>query len=244
MDATRKHALAAGLFYLGTFVFSIPAVGLYAGVLDDPHWVLGAGSDGGVRLGAFIEILTALTCIGTAVAVHPVIKRYGPARAMGFVASRTVEAAMILTGVIAVLAVSTLRQHGGDPTSLTTAADGLVAIKDWTFLLGPGLAPVVNALCFATVLHQSRLVPRWIPTIGMVGAPLLAISSIATLFGGWEQVSPTATLLALPIAAWELAVGVYLTWKGFRTPSADDPRTDGPRTTGSVSSESAVLAPV
>lgn len=224
MNTTRKHALAAGLFYLGTFVFSIPAVALYSGVLDDPSWVLGSGSAGGVRWGAFIEILTALTCIGTAVAVYPVIKRYGPARAAGFVATRTLEAAMICTGVIAVMAVYTMRQHGGDPTALTTTADGLVAIKDWTFLLGPGVAPAVNALCFATVLYQSRLVPRWIPTVGMIGAPMLAVSSMSTLFGGWDQASSTALLLALPIAIWELAVGIYMTFKGFRTPPADNPR--------------------
>jgi hypothetical protein len=239
MDTSRERALAAGLFYLGTFVFSIPAVGLYAGVLDDPNWVLGAGSDSGVRWGALIEILTALTCIGTAVAVYPVIKRYGPARAMGFVASRTLEAAMICTGVLAVMAVFTMRQHGGDPASLTTTADGLVAIKDWTFLLGPGLAPVVNAICFATVLYQARLVPRWIPTIGVIGAPLLAISSITSLFGGWEQTSSTALVFALPIAAWELAVGIYMTVKGFRTPPAEEIPA-----AGAVSSEPVVLAGV
>lgn len=237
MDATRKHALAAGLFYLGTFVFSIPAVALYAGVLDDPKWVLGAGSSGGVVWGGFIEILTALTCIGTAVAVYPVIKGHGPARAMGFVASRTLEAAMICTGVLAVLATYTLRQHGGDTVSLTTVAGGLVAIKDWTFLLGPGLAPVVNAVCFTTVLRQSRLVPRWIPTVGLIGAPLLAVSSIATLLGGWEQTSSTALVLALPIAVWEMAVGIYMTFKGFRTPAVDDGRS-----AGAVSSEPTALA--
>lgn len=220
MDTTRKLGLATGLFYLGTFVFSIPAVGLYAGVLDDPNWVLGAGTDGGALWGGLIEILTGLTCIGTAVAAYPVIKRFGAGRAAGFVASRTLEAAMIFTGVLAVLAVYTLRQHGGDPTSLTTMADGLVALKDWTFLLGPGLAPAVNALCFATVLRQARLVPRWIPTVGIVGAPLLVLSSTSTLFGGWEQTSSTALLFALPIGIWELAVGVYLTVKGFRTPPA------------------------
>src|SRR5919205_485948 len=120
MDATRKAALYAGLFYIGTFVFSIPALGLYKGVLDDPNFVLGAGSDQGVLWGGIIEVLTALTGIGTAVAVYPVIKRYGPSRAVGFIASRTLEAAMIFTGVLAVLAVYTLRQNGGDPTTLTT----------------------------------------------------------------------------------------------------------------------------
>jgi hypothetical protein len=219
MDATRKAALVAGLFYIGTFVFSIPALGLYEGVLDDPNFVLGSGSDQGVLWGGLIEILTALTGIGTAVAVYPVIKRYGPGRAVGFVASRTLEAAMIFSGVVAVLAVYTLRQNGGDAASLTTAADGLVAVKDWTFLLGPGLAASVNALCFATILYTTRLVPRWIPTLGLIGAPLLVISSTGTLFGGWEQISGTGLAMAIPIAVWEFSVGVYMTVKGFRTPA-------------------------
>src|SRR5690606_3927452 len=101
MTTNRKLTLAAGLFYLGTFVFSIPALGLYAGLLDDPNGVLRAGSDDGVLWGGLIEVLTGLTGIGTALAVYPIIKRHGPARALGFVASRTLEAAMIFAGVLA-----------------------------------------------------------------------------------------------------------------------------------------------
>lgn len=227
MDRDRKLTLAAGLFYIGTFVFSIPALGLYAGILDDPNWVLGAGSDDGVLWGGLIEVLTGLTGIGTALAVYPIIRRHAPGRALGFVASRTLEAAMIFAGVLAVLTVHTLRQHGGDPASLTTTADAFVAFKDWTFLLGPGLAPAINALCFATVLRRTRLVPRWIPTLGVIGAPLLALSSTATLFGGWDQDSSTGLLFALPIAVWELSVGVHMLVKGFRIPPADvDPGAD------------------
>lgn len=225
MDPTRKAALAAGLFYIGTFVFSIPALGLYDGVVNDPNFVLGAGSDQGVRWGGLIEVLTALTGIGTAVALYPVIKRHGPGRAVGFVASRTLEAAMIFTGVLAVLAVYTLRQDftgATDTAALTTTASGLVAVKDWSFLLGPGIMPAINALCFATIMYQSRLVPRWIPTVGLIGAPLLLASSTASLFGAWDQVSSAALLMALPIATWEFSVGVYMTVKGFRTPPATD----------------------
>ena len=237
MDRNRKLTLAAGLFYIGTFVFSIPALGLYADVLDDPGgWVLGAGSDHGVLWGGLIEVLTGLTGIGTALAVYPIIKRYAPGRAVGFVASRTLEAAMIFAGVLAVLTLYTLRQNGGDPATLTTTADAFVAFKDWTFLLGPGLAPAINALCFATVLRRTGLVPRWIPTLGLIGAPMLAISSTTTLFGGWEQDSSTGLAFALPIAVWEFSVGVYMTIKGFRTPPAD--------VDSDVVAEPAVLAPV
>jgi hypothetical protein len=215
----RTAALAAGLCYVGTFLFSIPALGLYDGVLNDPAFVLGHGPDQGVLWGALIEVLTALTGIGTAVALYPVLQRYSPSRAVGFVASRTLEAALIVTGVIAVLGVFTLRHDlaGTDPAALTASAHGLIALKDWSFLMGPGVMPALNALCFATVMYQSRLVPRWIPTVGLVGAPLLIASSTASLFGAWDQVSSTAMLFALPIATWELSVGIYMAVKGFRT---------------------------
>ncbi len=231
MDRTRKAALYAGLFYLGTFLFSIPALALYDGVVNDTAFVLGAGSSQGVLWGGLIEILTALTGIGTAVALYPVIKRHGPGRAIGFVASRTLEAAMIFVGVLSVLTVFTLRQDfagtSGDTTALTTTASAFVALKDWTFLLGPGLMPVINALCLATILYRSRLVPRIIPTIGLIGAPLLLISSTATFFGAWDQVSSAAFLFALPIAAWEFSVGVYMVVKGFRAvPTSDESSID------------------
>jgi hypothetical protein len=224
MDPMRKTALAAGLLYLATFVFSIPALGLYDDVLNNADFVLGAGNDNGVLWGALIETITGLAGIATAVVLYPVIRRYGRTGALGFVASRTLEAAMIFVGVVAVLSVFALRQEfaGGDETAVVTAADSLVAIKDWTFLLGPGLMPVVNALCLATVLYRSRLVPRIIPTVGLVGAPILLASFVATLFGAYEQVSGPALLGALPIAVWEFSLGVWLTVKGFTNSSITD----------------------
>lgn len=216
MSPTRKLALAAGLFYLATFVFSIPALAFYDEVRNNADFVTGAGSDGGVLWGGLFEVITALTGIGTAVMLYPIIRRHGHPGAIGFVASRTLEAAAIFVGVMSLLAVYTLRQDlaGSDAVGLRTAADSLIAVHDWSFLLGPGLMAVINALCLATVLYISGLVPRIIPTIGLIGAPILLASFLATLFGAWDQISGPATLFALPIAIWELSLGVWLTFKG------------------------------
>jgi hypothetical protein len=218
MDSTRKVALVAGLFYLATFVFSIPALGFYDEVLNNPDFVLGAGSESSVLWGGLFEVITALTGIGTAVVLYPVVRRRSQISAVGFAASRTLEAAMIFAGVVSVLSIVTLRQDfaGGDATGLVTTSDALLAMKDWTFLLGPGIMPAVNALCLATVLYRTGIVPRIIPAIGLVGAPILVASSVATLFGAHDQVSATALLGALPIAIWELSLGVWLTFKGFK----------------------------
>ena len=220
MTDERRHALAAGLFYLATFAFSIPALAFYHDVLNDPSWVLQAGDDGGVLWGAVFEVITGLTGIGTAIALYPMIKRHGPSGAIGFVASRTLEAATIVVGVIALLAVYTLRQDlGPDADGLATTAAALVAAHDWSFLLGPGVMPAMNALCLAPILYRARLVPRALPVIGIVGAVALLASSTATLFGVFGQVSSAATVAALPIAAWELGIGLYFTVKGFQRPA-------------------------
>jgi hypothetical protein len=224
MDPMRKTALIAGLAYIATFVFSIPVkFGLWAEVLDEPDFVLGAGRGTPVLWGALFEVLTAIGGVVTAVALFSVARRHGERGALGFVTTRVIEAAMILVGVLSILAVYTLRQDvagtaGADTGALLTARHALVAIHDWAFLLGPAVMAALNALFIASVMRRSGLVPKWIPTLGLVGAPLLIVSSTATLFGLWEQISGPAMVLTMPIAVWEFSFGVYMTAKGFRTP--------------------------
>lgn len=219
-DPMRNHARTAGIFYLLTFVSSIPALILIAPVLNNADYVTSAGQDTRVLWGCLLDSVNALTAVGSAVALYPVVKRQNQSMALGFVTSRLVEAAVVMIGVVSLLAVVTMRQDftGGDATSLTVTANALVDLRNWTFLFGPGLMPVFNAVLLGTLLYRSRLVPRIIPTVGLIGAPLLFAAFIATVFGVIDQVSSVAFFLTLPIAAWEFSVGVWMTVKGF-TPS-------------------------
>ncbi len=226
MTPLRKTALIAGVAYIATFVFSIPVkFGLWADLLDNPDFVLGAGSDAGVTLGALFEVLTALGGVVSAVALYAVARRYSERAALGFVTTRVLEATMIFVGVLSILAVYTLRQDvagtaGADTGALLTARHGFVAIHDWTFLIGPGVMAGLNALLIGSVMYRSRLLPRWIPTLGLIGAPLLLGSCMATLFGVWDQLSGPAMVLVLPVAVWEFSFGVYMAVKGFRPAAA------------------------
>lgn len=78
--------------------------------------------------------------------------------------------------------------------------------------------PVVNALLLGTLLYRWRLVPRALPILGLVGAPLLLASVVATIFGVFDQVSPLAAIAAVPIALREFSLGLWLVVRGF-TPS-------------------------
>ncbi|MFC5175244.1 DUF4386 domain-containing protein [Nocardioides taihuensis] len=224
-DSALRHARVAGLLYLITFAASIPALPLIAPLLDDPAaYVLGPGHDTQVLAGCLLDVVNALTAIGTAVAVFPVVRRVNQSLALGFVISRTMEAAVIMTGVVSLMAVVTLRQDlGSDAAGLATTAQALVDVRDWTFLFGPGLMPALNALLFGTLLHKSGLVPRWIPTLGLIGAPLLITAAVLVVFGHLTLMTGPALLLTLPIAVWELSVGTYMLVKGFRpTPYSVD----------------------
>jgi hypothetical protein len=216
MDSMRKTALVAGIFYLITFI-SIPTLALYGPVRNHRDWILSSGSHTGVLVGGFLEVIMALACIGTAVTLYPVVKRQNEGVALGFVAARVLEAGLIFTGVVSLLSLVTLRQTGAAGASaaaLVTTGASHVAIYNWTFLLGQSLMPGINALLLGSLLYRSRLVPRAIPVIGLIGAPLLICTVIATLFGGFKLGSPE--LAALPVAAWELSLGLWLVIKGFK----------------------------
>lgn len=217
----RRVALLGGIAYLATFVFSIPAVFLLSPVTDHPAgFVLGSGSETQVILGGVFELVTALACVATALALYPVTRRVDRTAALGFVASRTVEAGLILIGVVSVLSVVTLRQDFAGtpdaPAGLAAVAHGLVDVRDWTFLFGPGVMPAINALFLATILYRAGLVPRILPVLSLIGAPLLVAKTMVVTFGGLDDLSVVAGLCALPIAAWELGLGLWLTFRGFR----------------------------
>jgi hypothetical protein len=213
MDSLRRTALVAGTLYLITFV-SIPTLALY-GPVREPNYIVGAGPDTAVFVGGVLEMIVALACIGTAVVLYPVVKRQNEAAALGLVGVRVLEAATIVAGVVTLLAIVTVRQAGAGADAVV-AGQALVALHDWTFLLGQGLLPAVNALLLGSLLYKSRLVPRVLPLLGFIGAPLLIGSATATVFGLWEQTSAPSAVAALPIALWEISLGVWLVVKGFK----------------------------
>ena len=218
MSSLRKTALVAGVLYLVTFLSSIPAFFLLTPVLDDPSYIVSAGADTQVTAGAFLDLVNALACIGTAVALFSLLKLEHEGLALGFVATRLFEAAVIVIGVVCVLSVVSLRQPGAtgaEATSLTVVGNALVAIRDWTFLIGPGIMPGLNAILFGTLLYRSRLVPRWIPAVGLIGAPLLISAALGRMFGINDVTSAWSAIGTAPIFVWELSVALWMTIRGF-----------------------------
>ena len=216
-------ARLTGVLFLITYITSIPAFFVfYAPVLHDPGYITGAGPDTSVLVGAFLELLLIIANIGTAVALFPVLKRQNEVLALGFVTARIVESAFIAVGILSLVTVVTLRQEaaGADAASLTLIGQALVALHDWTFLLGPGfVVGVGNGLILGYLMYRTGLVPRPMAMLGLIAGALLCASGVAVLLGVLQQGGAVRTVASMPEFFWELALGIYLTVKGFR-PSA------------------------
>jgi uncharacterized protein DUF4386 len=220
VSPTRRISVAFGVLFLVTFVTSIPALLLYQPVLDDPvGYVANGGSDNQIFFGAFLELLLIIANIGTAVVVYPLLNRQNHILSLGYVTARIVECTFILVGILAVLSIVSLSQEnaGGEEGAI---AYTLAALKDWTFLLGPGwCVGWGNGLILGYLMYRSGLVPRWLAMFGLVGGPLNILSGTLVMFGVDRPSGPLQGLATIPEFIWELGLGIYATVWGFRSSS-------------------------
>ena len=218
LSSMRRTALVAGVLYLITFASSIPAVFLLGPVLNDPNFIIGGVGADQVRLGALFDIVNCLTAIGTAVALYSVVRRQHEGAAIGFVGSRLFEAAVLMIGTVSILSIVTLQQPGAtgaEASVLVTLQQALVAVRDWSFALGTGV-PALNAALLGYLMYRSRLVPRAIPMLGLIGAPLFASWVVGYILGITDGGSAWHAIAVAPIFFWELSIGLWMTFKGFR----------------------------
>jgi hypothetical protein len=218
-------ARATGVLFLITYVTSIPAaLSLYVPALTDRGYITGAGAaDTSVLLGAFLEVLLIIANIGTALTLLPVLKRQNEVLAHGYVAARITESVFIAVGLLSMLTLVTLRREaaGADAAALTAVGHALVALHDWTFLLGPGfVVGVGNGMMLGYLMYRSGLVPRPLAALGLIGGPLLCARGIAVLFGVLDPGGAGLIVATLPEFSWELLLGIYLTVWGFRPAAA------------------------
>lgn len=211
-DSPRKIAMTAGIFYLLTFV-SIPTLSLYTGI-HDPNYILGPGPDTKVFIGVILELIVALTGIGSAVALYPLLKKQNGSVALGLVGARVLEAATIFTGAAFLLTVVALRQAGVGADGLVTAK-ALVTMYNRMFLVGQSLIPAVDDLLLGYLLYKSCLVPRALALIGLAGAPMLVAGHLSIMFGIVGQRDPSTFIFAVLVAVFEFSLGVLLVVKGF-----------------------------
>ena len=225
MHTNRQTATIVGVLYILAAVTAVVGFILYTPILNGPDYLVqGAENKNQVLLGAIMELLLVCSAIGTAVGLFPFLRKYNESIALGYLCFRFLEAVLITIGIISVLSLLTLSQKfvaAAAPNASAFQASGtlLIAIHDWTFLLGPSLMLGINTAMYSSLLYTSKLVPRLIAGMGLTGAALVFLEALLAMFGVVSQVSVWGALLALPVTAFEMTLAVWLIVKGFN-PSA------------------------
>ena len=217
MSLDQKRARWFGVLYLLTFVTSIPALALYEPALRHPvAFVAGAGNVNNIYWGALLELLLIIANIGTAVVIVPIMRRQFEELSIGYVTARIVESTFILVGILAMLAIATLQQQSAGGAEATVAYT-LAAIKDWTFILGPGFfVGWGNGLILGYMMYRTGLVPRAWAVVGLVAGSLIILTGAITMFRGGHPSGSLQGVATIPEAAWELFLGIYCTIWGFK----------------------------
>lgn len=195
----QRLARLTGLLFLVTYATSIPPVlTFYVPALTDPAFILGEGLDTGISVGAPLELILITANVGTALTLYPVLRKQSEMLSLGYVAARLVESGFIAIGIVALMALNTLRINAGDadPAALVASGQTLVALHDWTFRLGPGVVVGVgNGLLLGYLMWKNRLLPRALSLLGLIGGPALLVAGAGVVMG-WIEAGSTAQIIA------------------------------------------------
>lgn len=216
MTSSRKTAKIAAIFYFISWVTSIAGLALYGPILDHTNYVFGSVPQSHIILGTFLEVLCGFANIGTALSLYPIVRRQSESFALGYVVLRALEAAIIIVGVLPLLALVTLQKDLPNTLGTTGIQSAMVAMHNYSFILGPSLICGANTMVLAYALYRSGLVARFIPVLGLYGGALVFFSGSAQLFGLFGQVSEFTVLMAIPVFAWEISLASFLFFKGFK----------------------------
>ena len=219
--STRTASKIVGVLFIVAAVTAVLGALFYAPVLNDPDYLVqGSAHANQVILGAIMELILVVSAVGTATTMFPFLKKYNGTIALWHVCFRFLEAIVITIGVISVLALLALSRDyvaAGAPDIASYQASGtlLKALHDYTFLLGPNFFLGINTMMYSYIFYKSKLVPRFIPVLGMTGSVLILLAAMLEIFDVIDQVSAWGAILALPIFANEMSLAVWLIAKGF-----------------------------
>ncbi|HYG01882.1 MAG TPA: DUF4386 domain-containing protein [Chryseosolibacter sp.] len=225
MHTNKNIAIIIGVLFLIAAIASIAGLLLYGPVLNNPEYILNGSQNSRISWGAVLEIITAFAVMGTAIALYPVLKNYNERLALAAVGFRLAEGVVIIIGILCLLTIVTLNQDAGKALdsnlpAYLIAGKLLVTFHNWTFLYGPNVLLGPSTLMTAYVLYKTKLVPRAVSTLGLIGGPLIFLCGVLVTLGLFNQISIWGTLLAIPVFAYEMSLAIWLVSKGFIQPKA------------------------
>lgn len=221
MKKSNKKAVTIGILFITAAVASILGLALYDPILNKSNYIVGDGlSNNQIYWGAFLEIVTAFSVIGITINLFPLLKKVNLTLSIGHICFRLLETTIIIIGTICVISIVSLNQEylkeiNPNIENYLIASKLLLAIKKWTFLFGTNLALAPSTVITGYLLYKSKLVPRIISILGLVGGLLILLSGLFVIFNLYTQLSIFGIICAVPIFLYEMSLAIWLITKGF-----------------------------
>ncbi len=217
----RRNEKITGGFFIAATTSAIIGIQYYSPVLESANILESANAASTqIALGAFFELLLAVSNIGTGIMLYPRLKRYSESWGLGYSLFRLLEVVFILIGLLSMLTIATLSK---DAFSMGTESKLVVQnivgflkqVYSWAFILGPHFMLGINTLIYSSIFYLSKILPQKLAVFGIVGAVLILLAAVLEIFGYIPHFSSTIIFLALPIAVYEMVLAGWLIIKGF-----------------------------
>jgi hypothetical protein len=217
----KRTARIVGVLFILATVAGVLSVAFLGSPLADPDYLINfAANENQIITGAFLDLVGAGAFVSLAIVIYPLLKKYHENIAIGYIVARCFEAVPFIIANLSLLSLLALsREYMGmasqDAAAFVPVWIGLRSVYDMAQLLGPRILASLAAVPFYALLYQTRLLPRWIPVWGLVGAPLYFASGMLAMFGWADPSSTVSILLFIPAALLEMVLAVWLIVKGF-----------------------------
>jgi len=217
MDSDRKTGIVVGALFIVATAASILGSVALGSVLEGPEYLINvAASESQVILAVLLFLVAASSAFATAFMLFPILRRHAEGLAAGYVGIRGFENVFYVASVVGLLIMLTVSQNdaAGAP-DLPLLGAALLALHDWSVLIGTLIFFGLGSLTLNYVLYQSGLVPRWLSLWGLVGAGLVFTYGLLGIIGVDTGLGSPFMLLAMPIALQEMVFAVWLITRGF-----------------------------
>jgi len=224
MTSTRKAAVTAGVLFL---VGTAAGVLSISGAADGPNYLREVAANGTQVIGAALfQLVTAGAYVGVGVALHPVLRRFSPTAAAGFLGFRIAAGILNMLGALILLLVLDLSIRfvgAGTPVAsyFETVGALLRSSRDGLNHVAMMLALVAGDAMYYWVLHRYRLVARWLSGWGFVGLALTMVASLLVMGRLIEVVTPVYAGLMAVLGLQQLALAIWLIAKGLDVDSQE-----------------------
>ena len=219
MNSYRKTAIIVGVLFIIATVMSILSTVPLGSTLTVSNYLTSvSANENQVIIAMIFELIAAVSAFGTAVMLFPVLKKTIESLALGYVALRLIENIFYIVGALSLIIILTVGQGyvagASNASYYQPLGTLLLALHDWSIWMGTLIFFGLGSLTLNYLLYQSKLVPRFLSVWGLIGAALVLLYGLLSLFSLTPDLSSLA-ILAVPIAVQEMVFAVWLIVKGF-----------------------------